>query len=260
MIDIAHKVAAFAVALGVLIIVHELGHYVVARCGVKVLRFSVGFGRVVWSRRVGRDRHRVGDLGAAARRLRENARRARGRGRSGGPAARLQPAERVASARPSSPPGRSPTCCSRCCSSRRVCSRRARAARAARAAAGRHAGGQRRFRRGRRGARVDGAPVAFLAGPALAPAARLGQPERDARPCCSPTAACDARALARLAQGRRLGGRLPHPARPEDRPGAAAASSEVLPGKPAAAAGLRAGDTIVAVDGVAMLRRSMWRA
>lgn len=39
-------VIAFIVALGVLIVVHEYGHYLVARlCGVKVLRFSVGFGR-----------------------------------------------------------------------------------------------------------------------------------------------------------------------------------------------------------------------
>ena len=56
MIDIAQKVFAFAVTLGVLITFHELGHYVVARlAGVKVLRFSIGFGRVVWSRRIGRD-------------------------------------------------------------------------------------------------------------------------------------------------------------------------------------------------------------
>ncbi|MDO8892989.1 MAG: RIP metalloprotease RseP [Sulfurimicrobium sp.] len=43
--------AAFALALGVLIVVHELGHYWVARwCGVKVLRFSIGFGKplAVW--------------------------------------------------------------------------------------------------------------------------------------------------------------------------------------------------------------------
>ncbi len=57
MIDLAQKVLAFAVTLGVLVVFHELGHYLVARlAGVKVLRFSVGFGRVVWSRRVGRDR------------------------------------------------------------------------------------------------------------------------------------------------------------------------------------------------------------
>ncbi|MGE5089367.1 MAG: RIP metalloprotease RseP [Candidatus Levyibacteriota bacterium] len=52
-----YKIAAFAVTLGVLVVFHELGHYLVARlAGVKVLRFSVGFGRVIWSRTVGRDR------------------------------------------------------------------------------------------------------------------------------------------------------------------------------------------------------------
>jgi regulator of sigma E protease len=56
MIDILQKFVAFIVVLGVLVVFHELGHYVVARlCGVKVLRFSVGFGRIVWSRRAGRD-------------------------------------------------------------------------------------------------------------------------------------------------------------------------------------------------------------
>jgi len=49
-------VLAFVLALGPLIIFHELGHYWVARlCGVKVLRFSIGLGRVVWSRRFGPD-------------------------------------------------------------------------------------------------------------------------------------------------------------------------------------------------------------
>jgi regulator of sigma E protease len=49
-------VIAFIVALGVLILFHELGHYLVARfCGVKVLRFSIGFGTVMWSRRFGAD-------------------------------------------------------------------------------------------------------------------------------------------------------------------------------------------------------------
>jgi regulator of sigma E protease len=44
-------VLAFLVTLGVLIVVHEWGHYRMARaCGVKVLRFSVGFGRVLWRR------------------------------------------------------------------------------------------------------------------------------------------------------------------------------------------------------------------
>ena len=39
------------VTIGVLVTFHEFGHYIVARwCGVKVLRFSVGFGRSLWSR------------------------------------------------------------------------------------------------------------------------------------------------------------------------------------------------------------------
>ncbi|MGM9488385.1 RIP metalloprotease RseP [Ideonella sp. YS5] len=41
----------FVLTLGVLIVVHEYGHYRVALwCGVKVLRFSIGFGPVVWRR------------------------------------------------------------------------------------------------------------------------------------------------------------------------------------------------------------------
>ena len=44
-------VLAFILTLGVLIVIHEYGHYRVAvACGVKVLRFSVGFGRVLWRR------------------------------------------------------------------------------------------------------------------------------------------------------------------------------------------------------------------
>jgi regulator of sigma E protease len=48
--------AAFIFALAVLVTFHELGHYLAARlCGVKVLRFSVGFGKIVWSRNYGSD-------------------------------------------------------------------------------------------------------------------------------------------------------------------------------------------------------------
>ncbi|OOZ37080.1 sigma E protease regulator RseP [Solemya velesiana gill symbiont] len=49
-------VASFIVALGVLITVHEFGHFWVARkLGVKVLRFSIGFGKALWSRTGARD-------------------------------------------------------------------------------------------------------------------------------------------------------------------------------------------------------------
>jgi len=47
---------AFVVTLAILIVIHEYGHYRVAvACGVKVLRFSVGFGRVVWRRQASAD-------------------------------------------------------------------------------------------------------------------------------------------------------------------------------------------------------------
>ena len=49
-------VAAFVFALGTLIVFHEFGHYIVARwCGVKVLRFSLGFGRPLLCLKRGRD-------------------------------------------------------------------------------------------------------------------------------------------------------------------------------------------------------------
>ena len=47
---------AFIVALAVLVVVHEMGHYLAARaCNVKVLRFAFGFGKVIWMRRKGAD-------------------------------------------------------------------------------------------------------------------------------------------------------------------------------------------------------------
>jgi len=50
------KALSFIVALGVLIVVHEFGHYLAARlCNVRVLRFSVGFGRPLATWRLGRD-------------------------------------------------------------------------------------------------------------------------------------------------------------------------------------------------------------
>jgi regulator of sigma E protease len=48
---------AFIVAISVLVAVHEFGHYIVGRwCGMKVLRFSIGFGKPVWMRVAGKDR------------------------------------------------------------------------------------------------------------------------------------------------------------------------------------------------------------
>ncbi len=43
-------VLSFLVALLILVSIHEFGHFYVARrCGVKVHRFSIGFGKVIWS-------------------------------------------------------------------------------------------------------------------------------------------------------------------------------------------------------------------
>ena len=48
-------IIAFLLALAILVVIHELGHYWVARvCGVKVLRFSVGFGKILFSKRFAR--------------------------------------------------------------------------------------------------------------------------------------------------------------------------------------------------------------
>ena len=49
MLDFLWSFGSFIVAIGVLVAFHEFGHYFVARrCGVKVLRFSIGFGRPLW--------------------------------------------------------------------------------------------------------------------------------------------------------------------------------------------------------------------
>ena len=47
---------SFVVAISLLVAIHEYGHYIVGRwAGMKVLRFSVGFGKPIWSWRSGKD-------------------------------------------------------------------------------------------------------------------------------------------------------------------------------------------------------------
>jgi len=54
---VIYSFIAFVVAIGVLVTVHEYGHFWVARrLGVKVLRFSIGFGRPLWKRTFGADK------------------------------------------------------------------------------------------------------------------------------------------------------------------------------------------------------------
>jgi regulator of sigma E protease len=55
-LGIGYSIIAFLVAIGVLVTVHEFGHFWVARrLGVKVLRFSIGFGKPLWMRKSGPD-------------------------------------------------------------------------------------------------------------------------------------------------------------------------------------------------------------
>lgn len=54
--NVLFSALAFLLAIGVLVAVHEWGHYIVARmAGVKVLRYSVGFGKPIWMTRRGPD-------------------------------------------------------------------------------------------------------------------------------------------------------------------------------------------------------------
>ncbi|GIS87255.1 MAG: zinc metalloprotease [Woeseia sp.] len=54
--DFLFSVLAFIVLVGVLVAIHEYGHYLLARlCNVKVLRYSIGFGKVLWSKKTGLD-------------------------------------------------------------------------------------------------------------------------------------------------------------------------------------------------------------
>jgi regulator of sigma E protease len=47
---------AFIALISILVAVHEYGHYIVGRwCGMKVLRFSIGFGKPIWMRTAGKD-------------------------------------------------------------------------------------------------------------------------------------------------------------------------------------------------------------
>ena len=49
-------IAAFIVTIGIIVTIHEFGHFIVARwCGVRVLRFSIGFGKALITKKWGKD-------------------------------------------------------------------------------------------------------------------------------------------------------------------------------------------------------------
>ncbi|MBQ9731558.1 MAG: RIP metalloprotease RseP [Alphaproteobacteria bacterium] len=52
LIDSAYYIVPFIILLGILVFVHEFGHFLVARmCGVAVSEFSIGFGKKLWGRK-----------------------------------------------------------------------------------------------------------------------------------------------------------------------------------------------------------------
>jgi regulator of sigma E protease len=54
--EIFTAILTFIIAIGILVAVHEFGHFWVARrLGIRVLRFSIGFGKPLWQRTVGKD-------------------------------------------------------------------------------------------------------------------------------------------------------------------------------------------------------------
>ncbi len=56
MMSILFTIISFIVAISILVGIHEFGHYIVAKkLGVKILRFSIGFGKPLWMKRFGKD-------------------------------------------------------------------------------------------------------------------------------------------------------------------------------------------------------------
>ena len=56
MMSLLFTILSFIVAISILVAIHEYGHYIVAKkLGVKILRFSIGFGKPLWKKRFGED-------------------------------------------------------------------------------------------------------------------------------------------------------------------------------------------------------------
>ena len=56
MMSILFTIISFIVAISILVAIHEYGHFIVAKkLGVKILRFSIGFGKPLWLKRFGKD-------------------------------------------------------------------------------------------------------------------------------------------------------------------------------------------------------------
>ncbi len=57
MLDILYSLLSFIVAITILVAIHEYGHYSVAKIsGVKILRYSIGFGKPLYKKTFGKDK------------------------------------------------------------------------------------------------------------------------------------------------------------------------------------------------------------
>ncbi|MFK5913876.1 MAG: RIP metalloprotease RseP [Woeseiaceae bacterium] len=57
MLSILFTLVSFIVAISILVAIHEYGHYIVAKkLGVKIIRFSIGFGKPLWKKTFGKDK------------------------------------------------------------------------------------------------------------------------------------------------------------------------------------------------------------
>ena len=54
--SLIYTILIFILTISIIVTFHEYGHYIAARmCGVKVLQFSVGFGKKIFGRKFGKD-------------------------------------------------------------------------------------------------------------------------------------------------------------------------------------------------------------
>ena len=55
--DLIFTISVFVLTVSIIVTFHELGHFIAARlCGVKVLEFSVGFGKRLFGKTYGKDK------------------------------------------------------------------------------------------------------------------------------------------------------------------------------------------------------------
>ena len=73
--SIIYTIFVFILTVSIIVTFHEFGHYIAARlCGVKVLEFSLGFGKKLFGIRIGKDKTEYKVSASTIRWVCENAR------------------------------------------------------------------------------------------------------------------------------------------------------------------------------------------